>query len=204
MYIRGNDWCVKLVAFTLSGLTFREKIAIASTPFQFISSGLLSHDRTDVHAEPEDKDSSVETGSKSVQLPMSFTPTGLLSNTQGLSKIASSGRILMNLIGTSDDLPSVFEAFGVPTGLLSTPTPSLEPPYHVLSHTSKFSIRATTFDGKVVNMKRKPKVVRDARNVGALARFLSSLKYLLRSNRKYPLLLPPNEWQTSWKLQYTD
>ncbi|RDB21482.1 Chromosome transmission fidelity protein 18 [Hypsizygus marmoreus] len=108
--------------------------ASAGEPHQFISNGLLSHTSTEA------------------MLPVVdtfFTPNGLLSSTQE----------------TSDDLPPVFEAFGVPSGLLVT---TLPPPELVTSSssssTSRFSIRATTFDGKVVNLKRKPKVSHIARN----------------------------------------
>ncbi|KAG5645600.1 hypothetical protein DXG03_005738 [Asterophora parasitica] len=81
----------------------------------------------------------------------SFVPNGLLSNPPSAVTAESSDAPLPSQ--RDEDLPPAFEAFGVPTSLLSSTTTAATSTNLI----SKYSIRVTTFDGTTVNLKRKPK-----------------------------------------------
>ncbi|KAG6860581.1 hypothetical protein C0995_009630 [Termitomyces sp. Mi166 len=137
------------------------RLRIASTEealqdVNFVPNGLLSI-TTRLTEEAIDGQSSA-----SASTMPTFVPNGLLPR--------SSHRYEENLsIGppnTQDDdyLPSVHEAFGIPTTLICAPSTSTSATTSN-GASSRFSIRATTFDGKPIHFKKKPKVARVARDV---------------------------------------
>ncbi|KAH0583568.1 hypothetical protein H2248_009191 [Termitomyces sp. 'cryptogamus'] len=128
---------------------------VASTEglLEFIPNGLLS--------------SAARITEQAMDAPSSATmptlvPNGLLSK--------SSHRYEGNLFGGTSDsqdddyLPSVHEAFGIPTTLIAAPSTSSTSATASNGTSSRFSIRATTFDGKPIHIKRKPKVSHVARD----------------------------------------
>ncbi|KAF8077688.1 P-loop containing nucleoside triphosphate hydrolase protein [Lyophyllum atratum] len=120
-----------------SNLSIDLEVTVQETTRQFVSNGLLS---------------------SSTAAPDTFVPNGLLSQSSA-SNLES-----CNALPTTqqdDDLPPVFEAFGVPTGLLST---SASAASTSTGSSSKYSLHATTFDGRRIYMKRKVKAPRAARN----------------------------------------
>ncbi|KAJ6597213.1 P-loop containing nucleoside triphosphate hydrolase protein [Mycena vulgaris] len=115
-----------------------------------------------------------------------FTPTGLLSN---LQLGGSSSSLLSDpprptftpngLLSASQDddadPPTVAEAFGIPTLLAH-----VDPPTSATSgFTSRSTIRATTFDGRTMYLKRKPKVSHVNRNKVPLGGFTERMGNLL-------------------------
>ncbi|KAF7338056.1 Chromosome transmission fidelity protein 18 [Mycena venus] len=106
-----------------------------------------------------------------------FTPNGLLSGSQDAS-----------LGDDDDDLPTVAQAFGVP------------PP--VSDYVPPFSVKATTFDGKTIHFKRKPKISHAKRNAMALGGFTERMGNLL----DVPIhrLLEGLSVETAAKLQEAD
>ncbi|KAF8891293.1 P-loop containing nucleoside triphosphate hydrolase protein, partial [Infundibulicybe gibba] len=71
---------------------------------------------------------------------------------------------------------SVSESFGFPTNLLSRGSRNFAESDVGVAGPSHFSIRATTFEGKTVYMKRKPKISHEARNkVASGSQRMSSL-----------------------------
>lgn len=72
-----------------------------------------------------------------------------------------------------EELPPVSEAFGIRLGLTSDHPRSLA--LLSTSNTSRYSVRATTFDGRSVQIKRKPKISQEARNVSAEKYFFTML-----------------------------
>ncbi|KAG6910312.1 hypothetical protein DXG01_011709 [Tephrocybe rancida] len=144
--------------------------SLNSTPptFTFIPNGLLSSTTTATPILEADGVSTTRMfvnfepniNSTSSATPI-FIPNGLLSTSR-----ESRDRNFLNDTSTAsqndDDFPSAFKAFGVPTALISAPSSASEPT--TTSSSSRFSIKATTFDGKTVHLKRKPKVARAARD----------------------------------------
>lgn len=101
-------------------------------------------------------------------------PIGLLSRSQGKSQDPD-----MNVASLADhvedDLPSVSEAFGIPSGLISGPFHPLQSSTLNMGSSSRFSVRATTFDGRTLYIKRRPKTSHEARNVSTLLHTKSNL-----------------------------
>jgi len=132
-------------------------LAVLPISQKVVSNGLLSdlQRRKPVSFLLEDDNCAVKT----------FVPNGLLSGSQCLAILLLFHKnvIICPAAATNFDLPPAFEAFGVPTSLLSTALPSYGGTCSSSGLISRFSIRAMTFDGNIVNLKRKPKVSRQAR-----------------------------------------
>ncbi|KAJ6525742.1 P-loop containing nucleoside triphosphate hydrolase protein [Mycena capillaripes] len=110
-----------------------------------------------------------------------FSPNGLLSGTQD-----SAG-------DDDDDPPTVAQAFGIPTPILG-PTSNYAPP---------LTVKATTFDGKTINFRRKaPKISHANRNKAPLKNFTERMGNLL----DVPIhrLLEGLSVETAAKLQEAD
>ena len=84
----------------------------------------------------------------------SFAPSGLLNGTQSAHL---STPILAGYAARPSDVdpPPVAEAFGVPSHLLSNSGPTHTRP----KNATHLSVRATTFDGKTIYLRRRTKVI---------------------------------------------
>lgn len=102
-----------------------------------------------------------------------------------------------------DDLPPVSEAFGVPIMLMSKPAPAPQLPSTSTASTSRFSVRATTFDGKTIFIRRKPKVNQEARRVSGLQRLLQTLGLFIIYRRKSHQHIILNAWETCLIFPFT-
>ncbi|KAJ7085780.1 P-loop containing nucleoside triphosphate hydrolase protein [Mycena belliarum] len=80
-----------------------------------------------------------------------FTPTGLLSDSQTGSQ------------DDDDDLPPIAQAFGIPAALIARAESASSAP----GYAPRNSVRATTFDGKTLFFKRKPKAVSTVHRIRA-------------------------------------
>ncbi|GLB34690.1 putative holliday junction DNA helicase ruvB N-terminus [Lyophyllum shimeji] len=121
----------------LLGANVNSEEAVEEVRDRFIANGLLS--------------GSINTERDA---PNAFVPNGLLSTPQENNSSSAPPT------SQEDDyLPSVVEAFGVPVGLSTTSTASTSS-----GSSSRYSIHATTFDGKTIQLKRKVKAPRTARN----------------------------------------
>ncbi|KAG6854551.1 hypothetical protein C0991_004887 [Blastosporella zonata] len=147
-----------------SSVTAPPKEAIdrpASTPI-FIPNGLLSASR-ETRLEDDNDPSTKQNHNENGLFPDTpiFIPNGLLSTSRATRLEDDNGPFMSQ---NDDDLPPVHEAFGVPHLLLSATPKTSELSTTSSGSSSGFSIRATTFDGKTVHLKRKPKVARTARD----------------------------------------
>ncbi|KAJ7709592.1 hypothetical protein B0H17DRAFT_1173775 [Mycena rosella] len=107
-----------------------------------------------------------------------FTPNGLLSDPQ--TDVRPTFTFTPNgLLGSQDDddddLPTVAEAFGIPTTLPARAESAQTTP----EYAPRFSVRATTFDGKTMYLKRKPKVSHLNRTKAPLGNFKERMGNLL-------------------------
>ncbi|KAF5386678.1 hypothetical protein D9615_001593 [Tricholomella constricta] len=140
----------------------RSKLSAVSSPMMLTPNGLLSACVESTYIQPPaasglpSESTSIHAGTQ-----QTFVPNGLLSNATGVSMVEAFNAPPQSQ--QDDDFPPAFEAFGVPTGLLSSTAAATSSSGSI----SKYSIRATTYDGKIVHMKRKPKVARTARLASA-------------------------------------
>ncbi|KAG5653696.1 hypothetical protein H0H81_011276 [Sphagnurus paluster] len=128
-----------LLSNTLNSLTTEDMAPMPRKEPAFVPNDLLSNDT--------DSESNMPGPSSR----LSFVPNGLLSKTHPpptQASVSSQG---------DEDFPPPFKAFGVPSTLL------IDPLTFISTTNSAYSIRATTFDGRVMQFKRKSKVVRTAR-----------------------------------------
>lgn len=93
-----------------------------------------------------------------------FSTNGLLSRGGDDPAVRSDASVPPDILPNSQDeeLPPVSEAFGIRLGLTSDHARSLA--LLSTSNTSRYSVRATTFDGRSVQIKRKPKISQEVRN----------------------------------------
>ncbi|KAF7363719.1 Chromosome transmission fidelity protein 18 [Mycena sanguinolenta] len=113
-----------------------------------------------------------------------FTPNGLLSESS-----ASTSTLTTNILqDDDDDPPTVAEALGIP------PLAS--------DYVSPLSVKATTFDGKTIHLRRRPKISHAKRNKVPLGRFTERMGNLL----DVPIhrLLEGLSVETAAKLQESD
>ncbi|KAJ7221036.1 P-loop containing nucleoside triphosphate hydrolase protein [Mycena haematopus] len=121
-----------------------------------------------------------------------FTPNGLLSHSSSNTNAPDSGATFApngpQVDDDDDDPPTVAQAFGIP------PLTS--------DYVSPFSVKATTFDGKTIHLKRRPKISRAKRNKAPLGNFTERMGNLL----DVPIhrLLEGLSVETAAKLQEAD
>ncbi|KAF9469336.1 P-loop containing nucleoside triphosphate hydrolase protein [Collybia nuda] len=156
-----------MVAFVSNGLLPAPKLdttnSVKTATFQ--PNGLLGQKSsllsTSILGVAVEKNLTYETDSCNPTVPH-FAPNGLLSVTSKPPQYTISTE-LNSSSQDDDDLPPVSEAFGLPTMLLSEHALAPQPLSSSTASTSRFSVRATTFDGKTLFIRRKPKVSQDAR-----------------------------------------
>ncbi|KAG6879255.1 hypothetical protein C0992_004084 [Termitomyces sp. T32_za158] len=166
----------------IDGNPSRSPIKADGSDLAFITNGLLSSSDDTTKKSPADSRLLSAAGI------LNFTATNLLLSTTKVTNGAADGppsptmptfvtsgllsssshRLEENpanvpLLSQDDDyLPTIHEAFGIP--LTSASSASSNPATTSNGVNSNFSIRATTFDGKPIHFKRKPKVARVARS----------------------------------------
>ncbi|KDR73607.1 hypothetical protein GALMADRAFT_251349 [Galerina marginata CBS 339.88] len=101
----------------------------------------------------------------------SFVSNGLLSTTTlaPTARDSSSPRFLPPESQDLDDLPTVSEAFGI------QPLSSQSRPSTTSIHVPRSNVRATTFDGKSIYLRRKPKVIFPSTNPTHASRTIGNL-----------------------------
>ncbi|KAJ6624531.1 hypothetical protein B0H10DRAFT_1943134 [Mycena sp. CBHHK59/15] len=172
--------CTRLLLVTLF-LSFAPLLGTERMP-AFASNGLLGPTSAL-------QSSFLDTVEPTPKAVTSFTLNGLLGPTLAGSSSGSAMQFRSNgllggtndetggpaLAGSSpdddDDLPPVSKAFGIPTRLVA--------PTDTTTSTSRTSVRATTFDGKTMYLKRRPKVSRANRNKVPLGGFTQRMGNLL-------------------------
>ncbi|KAJ7087754.1 P-loop containing nucleoside triphosphate hydrolase protein [Mycena epipterygia] len=129
-----------------------------------------------------------------------FTPNGLLSGppTDVSRTFTPNGLLLGSQEDDDDDLPTVAKAFGIPTLL----GPADSTTTTTSDYIPRFSVRATTFDGKTMYLKRRPKISHVHRNKVPLKGFTERMGNLL----DVPIhrLLEGLSVETASKLQEAD
>ncbi|KAF8211876.1 P-loop containing nucleoside triphosphate hydrolase protein [Mycena galopus ATCC 62051] len=120
-----------------------------------------------------------------------FTPNGLLSDSStgaGLATFTANDPLPASQDDDEDDPPTVAQAFGIPL-----PVSDYVPP---------FSVKATTFDGKTIHLKRRTRISHAKRNKVPLGNFTERMGNLL----DVPIhrLLEGLSIETAAKLQEAD